>query len=168
MNIFLLSLLVFFIFSKQIFANPACAVCTVAIGATLTISRKLGISDNIVAIWSGAFLALVGYWAILWCDKKNIHFFYRNKIIMLLSFSMIGTLYIKSLIYSPEVVLYIFYIDKFLFYSIIGMLIYIYSLKFYSFLKKLNNNKAHFPFEKVFIPLFMLTMISIIVYYFDV
>ncbi len=60
--------LLMFLFGTTItsnaFANPACAVCTVAIGATLTISRRLGVCDNAVAIWLGAFLVILGYWAI--------------------------------------------------------------------------------------------------------
>ena len=79
------------------FANPACAVCTVAIGATLSISRRLGVCDNAIAIWVGAFLVLMGYWLIKWFDKKNWHFWGRNVILMLLSFSMIGGLYIHHL-----------------------------------------------------------------------
>ena len=72
------------------FANPACAVCTVAIGATLTISRKLGVCDNAVAVWLGAFLVIMGYWLIKWFDKKNWHFLGRDIVLMLLTFSTIG------------------------------------------------------------------------------
>ena len=70
-------------------ANPTCAVCTVAIGATLTISRRLGVCDNAVAIWLGAFLVILGYWMIKWFDKKSWHFFGRVMILILLSFSFI-------------------------------------------------------------------------------
>ena len=83
------------------FANPACAVCTVAIGATLTISRKLGVCDNAVAVWLGAFLVIMGYWAIKWFDKKNWHFWGRDMFLMALTFSMIAGLYIYHLSYSP-------------------------------------------------------------------
>lgn len=56
--------------SKAALANPACMVCTVAIGASLEIARALGISDEIVGLWAGAMFALLGYWLILWFDKK--------------------------------------------------------------------------------------------------
>jgi hypothetical protein len=145
--------------TSNAFANPACAVCTVAIGATLTISRKLGVCDNAVAIWLGAFLVILGYWAIKWFDKKNWHFFGRDTILMLLSFSMIGGLYINQLHYSPCY----WIIDAFLFWAIVGGAIYIISQKLYEYMKKRNNNHAHFPFEKVVMALAMLLIASILV-----
>lgn len=112
--------------SKAALANPACMVCTVAIGASLEIARALGISDKIVGLWAGAMFALLGYWLILWFDKKNWHFAGRDIILMLLSLSSIGFIYMGELNYLPKVI-GIFYIDSFLFAAILGALIYIYS-----------------------------------------
>lgn len=141
------------------FANPACAVCTVAIGATLTISRKLGVCDNAVAVWLGAFLVIMGYWAIKWFDKKNWHFWGRDIFLMALTFSMIAGLYIHHLSYSP--CYWIF--DAFLFWAIIGGLVYIISQKLYEYMKRRNNNHAHFPFEKVVLAIVMLMITSMLV-----
>lgn len=141
------------------FANPACAVCTVAIGATLTISRKLGVCDNAVAVWLGAFLVIMGYWAIKWFDKKNWHFWGRDVILMLLTFSMIAGLYIHHLSYSP--CYWIF--DAFLFWAIIGGIVYVLSQKLYEYMKRHNNNHAHFPFEKVVLAIVMLMLTSMLV-----
>ena len=145
-------------------ANPACAVCTVAIGATLTISRRLGVCDNAVAIWLGAFLVILGYWMIKWFDKKNWHFFGRDIILILLSFSIIGGLYINQLHYSPCY----WFIDAFLFWAICGGVIYIISQKLYEFMKRRNNNHAHFPFEKVVLAVGMLLIASILVSKFSI
>ena len=141
------------------FANPACAVCTVAIGATLTISRKLGVCDNAVAVWLGAFLVILGYWAIKWFDKKNWYFVGRDIILMLLSFSMIAGLYIHHLHYSPCY----WFVDAFLFWAVVGGVIYILSQKLYEFMKKHNNNHAHFPFEKVVMAIGLLLITSFLV-----
>ena len=141
------------------FANPACAVCTVAIGATLTISRKLGVCDNSVAVWLGAFLVILGYWAIKWFDKKNWHFFGRNTVLMLLAFSTIGVVYINHLVYTPCY----WIIDAFLFWAIVGGIVYVLSQKLYEYMKKHNNNHAHFPFEKVVIAIAMLMITSVLV-----
>ena len=55
--------LLFFLFAALIparaFANPACAVCTVAVGATLEIARRFGVSDTVIGVWCGAFLMLM-------------------------------------------------------------------------------------------------------------
>ncbi len=147
--------------SKTALANPACIVCTVAIGTSLSIARKLGVNDNIIAIWLGAILALLGYWTILLFEKKKWNFIARDYILLLLSFSMIGAIYIKDLKYTPEVILKILYIDKFLFSAIIGWIIYVISQKLYQYMKVKNGGHAHFPFEKVVIPVLMLIITSI-------
>ena len=49
---------VLFPFSAQ--ANPACVVCTVAVGASLEIARRLGINDNVVGLWAGAMFSATG------------------------------------------------------------------------------------------------------------
>ena len=141
------------------FANPACAVCTVALGATLTISRKLGVCDNSVAVWLGAFLVILGYWAIKWFDKKNWHFFGRDAVLMLLAFSSIGVVYINHLVYKPCY----WIVDAFLFWAIVGGIVYVVSQKLYEYMKKHNNNHAHFPFEKVVIAIAMLMITSFLV-----
>ena len=37
-------------------ANPACAVCTVAIGTSLEIARRIGVPDSVVGLWAGLYL----------------------------------------------------------------------------------------------------------------
>ena len=144
---FLLTLL----YTFPSFANPACAVCTVGVVVGLEFARNLGVDDGVIAIWAGALLALIGYWTILWFDKKGWNFKFRNTILMLLSFSMIFAIYIKDLTYTPKPIL-IFYMDPFLFCGILGGLILIYSSVFYQWMKKKNGGHAHFPFEKVVLP----------------
>ena len=145
--------------AKNSFANPACAVCTVMVGGALSISRKLGVCDNAVAVWVGAFLVILGYWTIKWFDKKNWHFWGRDVLLILLSFSVIAGLYIKHLEYKA--CYWIF--DAFLFWAIIGGLIYIVSQKLYEFMKRRNNNHAHFPFEKVVMAIGLLFVASFLV-----
>lgn len=146
------------------FANPACAVCTVAIGATLSLSRQLGVCDNAIAVWLGAFLVLLGYWTIKWFDKKNWNFWGRNALLILLSFSMIGGLYINQLVYRPCV----WFVDGFLFWAIIGGAIYILSQRFYEWMKRKNGGHAHFPFEKVVLPIGLLLITSILISKFSI
>lgn len=150
-----------FVAVQKVFANPACVVCTVAIGASLEIARKLGISDNVVGLWAGALFALLGYWLILWFDKKNWHFKGRNFILMVSSVAMIGFMYMGELVYSPQVIGFL-YIDQFLLSSLCGAFLYIFSQKFYAFIKEHNNGHAHFPFEKVVLPLVLLFGVSFV------
>ncbi len=160
MKKFILFLSASFLLPLKAFANPACAVCTVAIGASVGIARKLGIEDSIVGLWAGALLTLLGYWTIIFFDKKNWHFFGRNFLLMLISVGMIGFIYISEVSYQPRIIWQIFYLDPILFSSMLGMLIYIYSQKFYQWMKMKNDGHAHFPFEKVVLPLILLLLTS--------
>jgi len=148
---------------RQALANPACIVCTVAVGASLSVARTLGVQDDVVGIWLGAILALLGYWAILWFDRKGWRFTGRDTLLMLSSLAMAGGVYVKEMVYTPKVVAGIFYVDPFLFAVAAGALIYVWSQKFYAFLKAKNGGHAHFPFEKVVLPLALLGAASVYV-----
>lgn len=162
--IVLCSLLMF----KSAFANPACAVCTIAVGASLEIARHLGVDDSVIGVWAGAFLALLGFWTIKWFDKKNWHFPYRDTLLITLSVAMIGFMYVGKMTYHSEVVGFIFYLDPFLFSVIVGALVLILSSNFYQWMKKKNGGHAHFPFEKVFVPVAALALTSAYFYYFPI
>ena len=162
----MLSVLVigFALYNMPAWANPACAVCTVGVAVGLEVARNLGVDDGVIAVWAGALLALIGYWTILWFDKKGWKFFGRNFLLMALSLSMVAGVYIKDLQYIPKPIL-IFYMDPFLFCAILGALILIYSSVFYQWMKARNGGHAHFPFEKVVLPILALTIAGYAVNY---
>ena len=141
-------------------ANPACAVCTVAIGASLGVAREMGVSDAVVGLWAGALLTLLGYWTIVYFDKKNWHFPGRDFLLLFVSVGMIGFIYIDEVVYAPKIIWQVFYLDPILFSAILGMLLFIYSEKFYQWMKERNGGHAHFPFEKVVLPVVTLFVAS--------
>ena len=145
----------------QAYANPACAVCTVAVGASLELARSLGVDDSVVGVWAGALLALLGYWLILWFEKKNWNFWGRDFWLMAISVGSIGFMYISEIPYSPKVIWYVFYLDPLLFSTILGALTFIYVSKFYQWMKARNGGHAHFPFEKVVLPVAALALLSV-------
>lgn len=166
--LFTLFVLFSLFFIKSALANPACAVCTIAVGASLEIARRLGVDDSVVGVWAGGFLVLLGYWTINWFDKKNWHFAYRDTIIIILSVAMIGFMYLGKLTYHSEVVGFIFYLDPFLYSVIVGAVVFILASNFYQWMKKKNGGHAHFPFEKVFVPVAALALTSAYFYYFPI
>ena len=147
----LLSLGILLLWSGKALANPACAVCTVAVGASLEVARRYGVDDSVVGVWAGALLALLGYWLILWFEKKNWNFIGRNLLLMVISVGSIGFMYLGEFKYSPKVI-GIFYLDPLLFSTVLGALTFIYVSKFYQWMKARNGGHAHFPFEKVLLP----------------
>ena len=138
-------------------ANPACAVCTVAVGASLEIARRMGVDDGVVAVWAGAFLLLLGYWTLKWMDKKGWNFKGRDFVVLSSSVLMILFMYVSELTYTPKAIL-IFWIDPFLFATICGALVLHYSSEFYQWMKRKNGGHAHFPFEKVVVPVVALCL----------
>ncbi len=160
MSLVVVILLTCVLLSPSAYANPACAVCTVAVGASLEIARQLGVDDSVVGVWAGAFMTLVGYWAIKYCDKKNWHFPGRDFILMLLSLGTIGFVYMGEMAYQPKILFCILYIDPFLMSFLIGSAVFILSSKLYQWMKARNGGHAHFPFEKVVLPVVALALVS--------
>ncbi len=158
-------LAVLLIFSTPVMANLACAVCTVAVAASLEIARRLGVDDSVVGVWAGAFLALLGYWLIVWFEKKKWNFPGRDFWLIFLSVAMIGFMYVSKLKYDPEPIL-VFFIDPFLFSVILGAVTLILANRFYQWMKKKNGGHAHFPFEKVAVPVVALALLSLYFYYY--
>ncbi|MBQ8751452.1 MAG: hypothetical protein IJZ30_07445 [Alphaproteobacteria bacterium] len=160
MFIVLMSTLLVLGFVGKAVANPACAVCTVAVGASLGIARKMGVDDSVVGVWSGAFLLLLGYWTLKWMDKKGWNFKGRDFIVLNLSVLMILFVYmLPELPYTPKAIL-VFWIDPFLFATIVGALVLHYSSEFYQWMKRKNGGHAHFPFEKVVVPVVSLCLVA--------
>ena len=152
------------LFATTAHANPACAVCTVAVAASLEIAHYLGVDDSVVGVWSGAFLALLGYWMIVWFEHKKWRFAGRDFLLITLSVAMIGFMYVSKLEYNPQPIL-VFFLDPFLFSVILGALTLILSNHFYQWMKKKNGGHAHFPFEKVAVPVVALALLSLLFYY---
>jgi hypothetical protein len=160
-SVLLLALVVAF----KAYANP-CAVCTVGVIAGLEVARTIGVDDGVIGVWSGALLVLIGYWTIVWFDKKNWNFKFRNPLLMILSFSMIAGVYFKELVYTPRPQL--LYLDPFLFCALLGGVVLAGAMKFYQWMKAKNGGHAHFPFEKAVLPLVVLALTGFIVNYLQV
>lgn len=153
------TLAILLLISTKVWANPACAVCTVAVGASLEVARRYGVDDAVVGVWAGALLTLLGYWLILWFDKKGWNFAGRDFLLMALSVGSIGFMYFE-MPYQPRPIA-CFYMDPLLFSTLLGSLTFIYVSKFYQWMKAKNGGHAHFPFEKVVLPVLALALLSV-------
>lgn len=142
------------------FANPACPICTVAVVAGVGMAQNYNISPTVVGLWAGALLVLLGYWVLKFMDKRNWHFWGRNVLVLTLSVATIGFVYVGGIKYSPESMCGWFNIDPILFGTICGALIFIGTSKLYEWMKARNGGHAHFPFEKVVLPIITLGLAS--------
>jgi len=141
-----------------------CPVCVVAVGAGLELSHYLGIDDVVTGLWIGALLVAISAWTIEWLGKKKIHFkgevltiyagYYLLTIIPLYFAGLMGQAY------------HTFWgVDKLLLGIIFGSLVFYFGGMWHFRLKRKNNDKVHFPFQKVVIPVGLLLILSIIFYF---
>ena len=143
-------------------ANPACPVCTIAIGAALPITRRMGVSDAAIGVWMGAFLAIMGYWIIKFMARRGWNFRGRNTLVLILSVATIGFAYMGQVSYTPCTYLGFVNIDPLLFGTVLGAILFIITEKAYEWMRARNDGHAHFPFEKVVLPIIVLAIASII------
>jgi hypothetical protein len=144
-------------------AGAVCPLCTVAVGTGVGLSRYLGIDDVITGLWLGGLILSSSLWLIDWLDKKKIKFFARNQL-TIASFYLIVLLplYFSGIIGQKGNTL--FGIDKLLLGTFLGAILFANSVLAEKYLRKLNNNKVLFPYQKVVIPVVFLIISSIIVY----
>ena len=149
-------------FAYTIYAQP-CPVCVVAIGAGLGFSRWFGIDDVISSIWIGAFMVSLISWTLIFMRKKNWNFHDDGIIITL---SCIALTYIP--LYYAGIVGHsenqIWGIDKIIFGSFTGGFMVYVGHWLHAYLKKINNNKSFFNYQRVVVPVTVLLLTSIILW----
>lgn len=154
-----------FLSSLKAFAGPACPVCMVTVGASLYLAEKSGLDECVIGVWSGALLAIFGYFLIRYFNKKNWNYKGRDFSLMALSIGSIGFLYLGDLPYEPVIIGFL-YIDSFLLSNILGAFVFITGINFYAWMKEKNGGHAHFPFEKVVIPVLFTALLSVLFYFY--
>ena len=145
-------------------ANPTCPICTIAIGAGVGVAQKLGVPVAIVGLWAWALLTLLGYWLVKFFDKRGWKFWGRNALLIGLSVAMIAFAYVGDIDYSPQWFMGFIYIDPILFGTLVGMILFILVEKLYERMKAKNGGHAHFPFERVVLPVVVLALASWVMY----
>ena len=160
-------------------AAAVCPVCVVAVGAGLGLSEYLGIDNTIAGVWIGGLIVSMIIWTIAWLNKKNWlagktswlggedKSFgprdWRDIIIVILYYGLVfWPLWAKNLIGQPDSRL--LGIDKVALGTIIGSLGLLGATLWYDNMKK-RRGRAHFPFEKVVLPVSALIILSLIFYF---
>ena len=160
-KIILLSTLLFaWAFTAQAF----CPVCTVAVIGGVGLSRWLGIDDTVTGIWVGGFLVSISAWTINWLQKKKYNFWGRDILTYIFYYLIVvAPLYYQEIIGHP---LNKFWgVDKLILGLVIGSIFFFLAERFYQYLKKKNGGHAHFPMEKVVIPVGVLIILSLVFYF---
>jgi len=145
-------------------AHAICPVCTLAVGAGIGLSRWLGVDDSVTGLWVGGLTVSVTMWTINWFDKKKIHFKYRSILTTLGWYALIVLpLEFMGILGHPFNKLWS--VDKLLLGIFIGSIGFLVAALSYERMKKHNDGHAHFPFEKVVMPVGTLAILSAIFYF---
>ncbi|MEI6378183.1 MAG: hypothetical protein WCO55_00850 [Candidatus Falkowbacteria bacterium] len=140
-----------------------CPICAVAAGAGLEIARVLGVDDSIVGLWVGGLsVALIG-WTIDWLGKKKWTFPYVGLATSIFYYAItLVPMYYMKMLGDSVLPFYGWPLSKFVIAIVPGSLVFWAAEEWYLEVKRRNNNKAHFPFEKIVFPLGSLLIISLI------
>lgn len=161
-------------------AKAVCPVCVVAVGAGLGLSEYLGIDDTLAGVWIGGLLVALVLWTINWLNKKNwltstrraVLFPSRKRIdnqtlrdiaVFILYYGLtLWPLWTSNIIGLPDNRLW--GVDKLLLGVTAGSLGFIGATFWYERIKK-RRGRAHFPFQKVAMPVGALIILDIIFYF---
>lgn len=162
-------LLILFLGTLSILAIPGvtsafCPICTAAVGVGLGLSRWLHVDDTISGLWIGALILSSALWLLTWLKKRKITFPGLFPIIVILSYAVIIIpLFGAKIMGHPGNK--IFGLDKLLFGIMVGSIVFMLGLIAHSIIKKINNGKQLFYFQKVVSPVLLLAIFSLAFYF---
>jgi hypothetical protein len=159
--ILLLSLFLFLALPAP--AHAVCPVCTVAVAAGLSASRWIGIDDTVTGVWIGGLIISSGLWLADWITKKGWEIpLPKLSSILLMILFVIPPLYWSHMIGLPKNSLW--GIDKIMLGSVIGAIVFLLAVIVDRWLRTTNNGKVYIYFQKVIIPVLLLTLSSFVLY----
>lgn len=144
--------------------KAVCPVCAVAVGTGLGFSRYLGIDDTISGLWVGGLILSMSLWTADWVHKRGVKIKINvlNVVSSVIFYAItIIPLYYSGIIGHPYNTIY--GIDKLLFGTIIGSLIFLLALSLDKTVRRING-KQLFIYQKVAFPVLGLIIISLIFY----
>jgi hypothetical protein len=144
-------------------ARAVCPLCTVAVCASVGLSRWLGVDDTITGLWLGGLAVSLIVWTIAWLSHKNIRFIGRKPLIVLAYGALIlWPLYYYNII--GQALNKLWGIDKLLLGMAVGAVGFSAGAWLNGALKKKNSGQAYFPFQKIILPVGALAILSLIFY----
>jgi hypothetical protein len=140
-----------------------CPVCVVAVGAGVGLSRWLGVDDTITGVWIGGLTLSVALWTIDWLKRKNFHFHGRRVLVIIAYYILIYvSLVWTNVLGHPLNKLWGY--DKLSLGILVGSIFLFLGNIAYITMKRNNNDRVYFPFQKVIMPVSSLVLASIIFY----
>lgn len=135
-----------------------CPVCVVTVGGGLFIAKQLGIDDLLVSIWLSALNTALAYWFASLSKPKIL----KNGFLWSLCFYIlsIGSLvFLKQIGHRGNTFLGI---DKIVFGMTLGYVLSLLAIVADKIIRKKNNGKVLFYYQKVIIPFVSLIVTTVL------
>ncbi|TSC92323.1 MAG: Uncharacterized protein CEN91_492 [Candidatus Berkelbacteria bacterium Licking1014_85] len=159
---FIAALLVLLTYSH---ASAMCPLCSAAVIAGVGLTRWMNIDDTITGLWIGATTASLIWWTINWFNSRKIKFKFRKILTTIFYYAII----VVPLVYYDIVghpLNRLWGMDRLLLGIIIGSASFFISGMYYLNIKRKNNNRAKYPFQKIVLAILPLVILSLIFYYY--
>lgn len=156
------SLVFVFVFSTAT-VEAVCPICTVAVAGGLGISRAIGIDDSVTGLWIGGLIFSSGFWLADWIKRKN----WRVPAPTLSSIFLFFLLVVPPLYWTGMIGVsgnVLLGIDKIILGTAIGSALFLAGVFLDRFLRSTNGGKVYVYYQKVLIPVFLLSAASFIFY----
>lgn len=143
-------------FAQPVYAN--CPVCIITVGGGLLIAKKLGIDDLLVSIWISGLNTAIAFWLASTIKKKIMN----NPFLWSIVFYLFTYFYLfvtKQMGHPKNKFLGI---DKVFFGMTVGLFVFILAHLIDKFIRHKNHGKVLFYYQKVIIPLVLLSAATLI------
>jgi hypothetical protein len=130
-----------------------CPVCIVTVGGGLLIAKKLGIDSLLTALWMSGLNTAISFWFVSFIKKPKI---LKNPLIWTIIMFVSTYIYLastKQMYHKNDTFLHI---DKVLFGLVVGMIVWLLGIGADKLIRKYNNGKVLFYYQKVIVPLLIL------------
>jgi hypothetical protein len=150
--------------------SAVCPVCTIAVVGGLGLSRYLGIDDTISGLWVGALILSSSLWFTDWLEKryhyKEKHLFAKKYLddLVILTMYLLVLLPLARLDIINHPLNKIFGIDKLVFGTVIGSLVFLLGVWADKKVRKIKG-KQLMQYQKVVFPVSLLVLASVITYF---
>lgn len=137
--------------------NAQCPVCIVTVGGGLFIAKKLGVDDLLTALWISGLNVAISFWFVSFVKKPKL---LKNPFLwtVIMFFSTYAYLVATKQMYHKNNTFMHF--DKVLVGLVAGTFIWLLGIGIDRLIRRYNNGKVLFFYQKVIIPLFLLLATS--------
>lgn len=139
-----------------------CPICSIGVVAGLGLSRWLKVDDSISGLWIGALLLGLSLWTYNWLLRKRGRKPIIILIIVLIAYWLLTFIPLYYFNIINNACKTILGINRLVFGSILGIILFSATILINKLLRKKNNNKALFPYQGLIINLSVLIIVSFI------